>query len=77
MHFYFETFWIILTPSSVKKIKQHLAMLAIQNQKTLWRKKWQCDAKDVKCKTKTTNPVKFANSESKTRHAESAKTKPT
>jgi len=25
-------------------------MLAIQNQKTLWRKKQQCDAKDVKSK---------------------------
>jgi len=37
--FYFGTFRIILNPSSVKKIKQHLAMLAIQNQKTLWRKK--------------------------------------
>jgi len=30
-------------------------MLAIQNQKTLWRKKYQCDAKDVKTKTKTAN----------------------
>jgi len=32
---FFETFRIILNPSSVQKIKQHLAMLAIQNQKTL------------------------------------------
>jgi len=32
-------------------------MLAIQKQKTLWRKKQQCDAKDVKSKTKTANPV--------------------
>jgi len=50
-------------------------MLAIQNQKTLTQE--QCDAKDVKSKTKTANPVKFANSESRTnRYAESAKTKP-
>jgi len=33
--FYFETFGIILNPSSVKKIKQHLAMSAIQNHKAL------------------------------------------
>jgi len=33
--FYFETFRIILNPSSVKKIKQHLAMSAIQNHKAL------------------------------------------
>jgi len=53
-------------------------MLAIQNQKTLWGKKKQCDAKDVKSKTKTANPVKFANSESRTnRYAERAETKPT
>jgi len=32
--FYFETFRIILNPSAVKKIKQHLGMLAIQNQNT-------------------------------------------
>jgi len=51
-------------------------MLAIPNQRTLWRKKWQCDAKDVKSKTKTANPVKFANSESRTnRYAEGAKKK--
>jgi len=37
--FYFETFWIILNPSSVKKIKQHLVMSAIQNIKALWSKK--------------------------------------
>ena len=36
------------------KIKQHLAMSAIQNHKALWRKKRQCcDVKDVKRKTKT------------------------
>jgi len=29
--FYFETFRIIPNPSSVNKIKQRLAMLAIQN----------------------------------------------
>jgi len=33
--FYFETFRIILNPSSVKKLKQHLAMSAIQNHKAL------------------------------------------
>ena len=33
--FYFETFRIIPNPSSVNKIKQHLAMLAIQNRYTL------------------------------------------
>jgi len=32
-------FLIILNASSVKKIKQHLAMVAIQNQKTLWCEK--------------------------------------
>jgi len=37
--FYFETFWTILNPSSVKKIKQHLAMLLIQNHKALWHQK--------------------------------------
>jgi len=31
--FYFETFRIILNPSSVKKIKQHLARLAIQTKR--------------------------------------------
>ena len=31
IHFYFETFRIIINPSSVKKIKQHLAMLSVQN----------------------------------------------
>jgi len=37
-----------------QKIKQHLAMLAIQNQKVLRRKKRRCDAKDVsKSRTKT------------------------
>jgi len=49
--FYFETYGIYLNPSSVKKLKQHMAMSAIQNHKALWRKKRQCcDAKDVKCK---------------------------
>jgi len=33
--FYFETFQYVLNPSSVKKIKQHLAMSAIQNQEAL------------------------------------------
>jgi len=33
--FYFETFRIIINPSSVKKIKQHLAMSSIQNDKAL------------------------------------------
>jgi len=33
--FYFETFRIILNPSSVKKLKQHLAMSAIPNHKAL------------------------------------------
>jgi len=51
-------------------------MLAIQNQKTLWRKKQPCDAKDVKSKTKTANPVKFAKNKSRTIYAESAETKP-
>ena len=52
--FYFETFRIILNPSSVKKVKQHLAMSAIQNHKALWRKKRQCcNVKDVKRKPKT------------------------
>jgi len=61
--FYFETFGIILNPSSVKKIKQHLAMSAIQNHKALWRKKRQfCDAKDVKRKPKTASHVKIAES---------------
>ena len=52
-------------------------MLPIQNQKTLWRKKQQCDAKDVKSKTKTPNPVKFAKGKRRTNsYGESAKTKP-
>jgi len=59
--FYFETFRIILNPSSVKKIKQNLAMSAIQNHKALWCKKRQyCDAKDVKRKPKTASHVKIA-----------------
>jgi len=40
--FYFETFWIIFNTSSIKKIKQHLTMSAIQNQK-----------RNVKFQTKT------------------------
>jgi len=44
--FYFETFQIISIFS--QKIKQHLAVKAIQNHKALLRKKRQCcDAKDV------------------------------
>jgi len=46
-------------------------MLTIQNQKK------KCDAKDVKSKTKTVNPVKFAKSKSRIVYAESAKTIPT
>ena len=53
-------------------------MPAIQTQKTLWRKKWQCDVEDVKSKTKTANPVKIAESKSRTNSCgESVKTKPT
>jgi len=53
-------------------------MLPIQNQKTLRRKKLQCDAKDVKSKTKTANPDKFAKSKSRTNsYAKGAKIKPT
>jgi len=49
--FYFETFRIILNPPTVKKLKQLLAMSAVQNHKALWRKKRQCcDAIDVKRK---------------------------
>jgi len=73
--FYFETFRIIF---SLKKVKQPQAMSAIQNQKALWRKKSQCDEKDVKSKTKTTSYVKSAESTSRTNsYAENAKTKPT
>jgi len=39
MHVYFETFGIIRNPSSVKKIKQQLAMLAIQTKRL-------CDARN-------------------------------
>jgi len=57
--FYFVTFRIIRNPSSVKKIKQDLAMSAIQNHKALWGTKWQSlDAKDVKRKPKTASQVK-------------------
>jgi len=42
-------------------------MLSIQNQKTLGRKKYRCDAKDVKSKTKTAIPVKFARAEDQQR----------
>ena len=42
------------------KIKQHLAMSAIQNHKALWRRKRQCcDTKDVKRKPKTASHVKL------------------
>jgi len=64
--FYFETFRIILNPSSDKKIKQQLAMSAIQNQKALWHKKSQCEAKDVKRKTKTASHVNIAKSKCRT-----------
>jgi len=36
--FCFETLRIVLNPSSVKKMKQHLAMSAIKKQKVLLRK---------------------------------------
>jgi len=75
--FYFETFRIILNPSSVKKIKQILAMSAIQNHKALWRKKRQCcGAKDVKSKPKTASHVKIAESQCRAKSdAENIKTK--
>ena len=75
--FYFEMFWIILNPSSIKKMKQHLAMLAIQNHKALWRKKRQCcDAKDVKRKPKTASHIKIAESKCRAKsYAENIKTK--
>jgi len=37
--FILRRFWWFLKSNFSQKIKQHLAMLAIQNQKTLWRKK--------------------------------------
>ena len=55
-------------------------MSAIWNQKGLWHKKRQCDAKDVKSKTMTASHDKTADGESKSRinsHAENAKTKST
>jgi len=64
--FCFETVRIILKSIFSQKIKQHLAMLAIQNRKALWRKNQQCHAKDVKCKTKTASHVKTAKSKSRT-----------
>jgi len=77
--FYFETFRIIINPSSVKKIKQHLAMSPIQNHKALRRKKRQCcDAKDVKHKSKTASHVKIAESKCRAKsYAENNKTKST
>ena len=49
-------------------------MLAIQNQRTLWRKKLQCDEKNIKSKTKTANHVKIAKSKSRTNnYAENSK----
>jgi len=58
--FYFETFQIILNLSSVKKIKQHLAMSAIQNHRL-------CDARKdnaVMQKTSNANPRQPATSKS-------------
>ena len=53
-------------------------MSAIQNDKAVWRKKRQCDAKDVKRKAKTASHVKIAESKCRTnRYAENAKTKST
>ena len=53
-------------------------MSAIQNHKALWRKKRQCDAKDVKRKTKTARHVKFAKSKFRNNsYTENAKTKST
>jgi len=77
--FYFETFQIILNPSSIKKIKQHLAVSAIQNHKPLRRKKRECcDAKDVKRKPKTPTHVKIAERKCRAKsYAENIKTKPT
>jgi len=75
--FYFEMFRIVLYASSVKKIKQHLAMLAIQNDKALWHKKRQsCDAKDVKRKLKRASHVKISENKSRAKsYAENIKTK--
>ena len=41
-------------------------MSAIQNQKALWHKKSQCEAKDVKRKTKTASHVNIAKSKCRT-----------
>jgi len=60
--FILRRFGLFLIHLQSKNIKQHLAMLAVKNQKALWRKKLQCDAKDVKSKITTPNPVKFAKS---------------
>jgi len=53
--FILRHFGLFFNPSSVKKLKQHLVMSAIQNHKALWRKKRQCcDAKDAKRKPRQT-----------------------
>jgi len=53
-------------------------MSGIQNQKALWRKKWHCDAKDVKSKNKSASHVKIAKSKSRTNsYEENAKKKRT
>jgi len=44
--FYLETFGIMLSSITSRKIKQHLAMLAIQIQKALWHKKRQKQSQD-------------------------------
>jgi len=74
--FILRRFGLFFNPSSVKKIKHHLAMSGIQNHKALWRKKRQCDVKDVKRKTKTASHVKIAKSKSSS-YAENAKAKST
>ena len=72
---YLRCFGLILIHLQIKT-KQHLAMSAIQNQKALWRKKRQCDAKDVKSKTKTASHVKIVKCKIRTNsYAENAKTK--
>jgi len=53
-------------------------MSAIQNHKALWRKKRQCEAENVKRKTKTASHVKIAKSKCRANsYAENAKTKST
>jgi len=51
--FYFETFRISLNPSSVKKIKQHLAMSAIQTHNLCDARKDSLMQMTSKAKTKT------------------------